>query len=246
MKLKYPGLITLTFLLLNCSDNRHKTPFGYRNDLKVSTKDGQPKDSGVFYFDPVSFRDTFPIPTLIAEPPYDTVSNIFSVPDDKVKKIFDIKIDSFALKWFSKELFGSGEPILSNYYLGKDIIRLTWLRSFHPRVIINFIKQGDKYSIETKLLNWTSRKEKIDNKSISNKEFDQLLGLLSQYNFYNSEEVDWKVPDADGSEWILEVHTKDGYHFLNKESPDFGRSNGIREIGEFMIKRSQASNEEIY
>lgn len=245
MKFSCLGTILLTFLT-GCVDKQQAIQFGYRNDPEVSNKEGQPIDSGVLYFDPASFRDTFPIPRLVADPPYDTVENVVTVPEDKVKKVFDVRIDSFALQLFSRRLVKSGEPVLSNYYLDKDIIRLTWLRSFHPGIVITFIRRDGKYSIDTRFLDGSDRTERTDSRQLAKKEFEELLAMLVQHNFYASEEVDWLPPDADGSEWILEVHTEAGYRLLNKQSPAIGQSNGLREIGEFMIKRSPASDEEIY
>src|SRR5208283_4904272 len=40
----------------------------------------------------------------------------------------DVPYDTFHLKLYSKVLFQLGEPILYNYYIGKPLIRLTWIR----------------------------------------------------------------------------------------------------------------------
>ncbi|MGE5432963.1 MAG: hypothetical protein ACM3QX_17920 [Syntrophomonadaceae bacterium] len=45
------------------------------------------------------------------------------------------------------------EPLLYNYYLDKDIIRLLWLRSFHRPVMIKIEKEGDAVTLTTKILN---------------------------------------------------------------------------------------------
>jgi hypothetical protein len=236
----------ITLICLGCSNSKDTGQIGYRNDSSVSDMNGNPTNKESFYFDPVDFRDTFPIPTLVVESPYDTIDDINKVPKDKIKEEFEIKTDSSSLKWFSRVLAENQEPILSNYYLGKDIYRLTWLRSFHQGVVIKIIKYRNEYTIETKWLKWTDRKAHTSTKRITADIITELQDVLKKYDFFSTESYNWEFPGDDGSEWILEVHTVDKYHFLNKWSPDLGRSNGLREIGEYIIKNSDAKDEEIY
>jgi hypothetical protein len=241
--------LTITFIALicfGCGNSSDISQIGYRNDLTVSDINGNPTSKESFYFDPVAFRDTFPIPTWVVEPPYDTIDDINRIPKDKIKEEFEIKTDSLSLKWFSEVLAENKEPILSNYYLGIDIYRLTWLRSFHQGVILKIIKDQNDYIIETKWLDWTDRKTHTSTKRITSDIVVELENLLKEHKFYSTESYDWEFPGNDGSEWILEVHTADRYHFLNKWSPDLGRSNGLREIGEYIIKNSDAKDEELY
>jgi len=241
--------LTITFITLicfGCSNSSDIKQIGYRNDLTVSDKNGNPTRKESFYFDPVAFRDTFPIPTLVVEPPYDTIDDINKVPKDKIKVEFEVNTDSFKLKWFSEVLAENKEPILSNYYLGTDIYRLTWLRSFHQGLVIKIIKDKNDYTIETKWLDWADQKAHISTKRITADIIAELENLLKVHKFYFSESYDWEFPGNDGSEWILEAHTANRYHFLNKWSPDFGHSKGLREIGEFIIENSDAKEEEIY
>jgi hypothetical protein len=241
--------LTITFITLicfGCGNSSEIRQIGYRNDLTVSDINGNPTSKESFYFDPDTFRDTSPIPIWIVEPPYDTIDDLNRIPQYKIKEEFEIKIDSFLLIWFSEVLAENKEPILSNFYLGTDIYRLTWLRSFHQGVVIKIIKDKNDYIIETKWLNWADQKAYISSKRIIADIVAELENLLKEHKFYSSESYDWELPGSDGSEWILEVHTADSYHFLNKWSPDLGQSNGLREIGEFIIKNSDAKEEEIY
>lgn len=241
--------LTVTFITIicfGCIGSNDKKQIGYRNDATTSDLKGNPTSRESFYFDPVAFLDTFPIPTWVVEPPYDTIKDINKVPYDKIKEEFEIKTDSFSLKWFSEVLAENQEPILSNYYLGKDIYRLTWLRSFHQDIVIKIIKDKNDYTIETKWLKWADQKAHISTKRITADIVTELENILKEHKFYSTESYDWVFPGNDGSQWILEVHTAHRYHFLNKWSPNLGHSKGLREIGEFIIKNSDAKEEEIY
>lgn len=97
----------------------------YLKDPKISNTQGIPKDSITFY-----------IPTSIRQ---DT-------------GILKTEIDTFMLNWFSSALYSAKEPILYNYYLGHDIYRFLWLRSFHRPVVISLHKDGIKVWLTTKEL----------------------------------------------------------------------------------------------
>jgi hypothetical protein len=98
----------------------------YLKDSKISNAQGVPKDSITFYF-PTSIRqDTGTVKT---------------------------EIDTFKLSWFSSALYSAKEPILNNYYLGHDIYRFLWLRSFHRPVVISLNKDGNKVWLTIKELN---------------------------------------------------------------------------------------------
>jgi hypothetical protein len=61
-------------------------------------------------------------------------------------------LDTFLLNWFSSALYAAEEPILHNYYLGHDIYRFLWLRSFHRPVVFSLHKNGDQVWMTTKML----------------------------------------------------------------------------------------------
>lgn len=98
----------------------------YLKDSKISNTQGVPKDSITFYF-PTSIR----------------------LDTDIVKT----EIDTFMLNWFSSALYSAKEPILYNYYLGHDIYRFLWLRSFHRPVVISLQKDRDNVWLTIKELN---------------------------------------------------------------------------------------------
>ena len=96
----------------------HAEKDNYSKDPKVSSTEGVCKDSISFYF-PTSIR-------------LDTNTVITG-------------IDAFMLNWFSSALYSAKEPILYNYYLGHDIYRFLWLRSFIDRLLFHSIRMVIKF-----------------------------------------------------------------------------------------------------
>lgn len=97
----------------------------YPNNITVSNQDGQPRDSLTFYYPFTVKRDSSLLLT---------------------------NIDSFRCSWYSSNLFAAKEPILYNYYLGHDMYRFLWLRSFDKPVIISLHKDEEKIWLITKEL----------------------------------------------------------------------------------------------
>jgi len=97
----------------------------YPKDKSVSNTNGKPKDSLTFYFPTAIKRDT---------------------------QIVKTKIDTFSLNRFSSVLYAAREPILYNFYLGHDIYRLLWLRTWHKPVIISINKNGNRVWLTIKEL----------------------------------------------------------------------------------------------
>lgn len=114
----------LGLLFVSCSETPIDKDY-YPKDTTVSGTNGTPKDSLSFYYPTTIQKDT---------------------------QIFKIDIDTFMLNWFSSALYSAKEPILYNYYLGHDIYRFLWLRSFHRPVVFSLHKDGDKVWLTTKEL----------------------------------------------------------------------------------------------
>lgn len=120
-------LIILLFglLLVSCFRTKSEKDY-YPKDQAISNIQGIPKDSLTFYFPATIQLDT---------------------------NIVTTEIDTFMLNWFSSALYSAKEPILYNYYLGHDIYRFLWLRSFHRPAIISLHNDGAKVWLTTKELN---------------------------------------------------------------------------------------------
>jgi hypothetical protein len=117
--------IFFTTLLVSCFRTKPEKD-NYPKNQSISDNQGKPKDSLTFYF-PASIQ-------------LDT-------------NIVTTEIDTFMLNWFSSALYAAKEPILYNYYLGHDIYRFLWLRSFNRPVIISLHKDRTKVWLTTKQLN---------------------------------------------------------------------------------------------
>jgi hypothetical protein len=115
----------LNFLFVLIFTSCINESFKYPNDLSVSNISGKPHDSLTFYF-----------PSSIQYGNKTTLT----------------KIDTFEQNWYSSALYSAKEPILFNSYLGHDIYRFLWLRSFHKPVVFSIHKKDDKVWLVTKEL----------------------------------------------------------------------------------------------
>ena len=84
--------------------------------------------------------------------PYDSLTFYYPAVFHVGSKIEYTQIDTFMYNWFSSNLHSAHEPILFNYYLGHDIYRFLWLRSFDRPVVISIHKNNEKVWLETRIL----------------------------------------------------------------------------------------------
>ncbi|MBN1186681.1 MAG: hypothetical protein JXB49_30670 [Bacteroidales bacterium] len=167
--------------------------------------------------------------------------------------------------WFSRDLYKLREPILYNFYLGKDIFRFTLIRAFDPTISIRIeiynktaniytrklerlygyvmIKRIDKNNIDTIYPNNNISLSINSEKEISILEIERIKNFIDSINLYNSYPVDGLVSE-DGSEWIFESHTREGYFFMNRYSPD--ETDVIYTLGEIFINLSDLQEKNIY
>lgn len=115
---------SLVLLFFSCSQTATDKDY-YPKDAAISGINGTPNDSLSFYYPTAIQRDT---------------------------QLFNTAIDTFMLNWFSSVLYSAQEPILYNYYIGHDIYRFLWLRSFHRPVVFSLHKNADKVWLTTKEL----------------------------------------------------------------------------------------------
>ena len=98
--------------------------YEFPNNPTISDEQGNPVSDSTFYFPLELFIDSI-----------------------KWANKTEIKQDTFSVKWFSQDLWFSKEPVLYNYYLGHSIYRLTWLRSFHPAIILRIENRNGEISL---------------------------------------------------------------------------------------------------
>ncbi|MBO9632420.1 MAG: hypothetical protein J7578_04835 [Chitinophagaceae bacterium] len=132
-------------------------------------------------------------------------------------------LDTFVNIWYSRMLSAMKEPVLANLEEDKEVIRFTWLRTFHHPVAIRIQKEKNKITLTAKVLNGAGGYEPgkiILNKTIkiNEEKWKELQAGLGQIHFFKlPTEID--ELGFDGSEWILEVATKHNYHFIARWSP---------------------------
>lgn len=229
-KVKYISVVLL-FTFTFC--NRDK--FSYTENPEISDSHGIPFDSSTWYF---------PAQSLTQMPPIAKEEGI---------------IDTFWHQAISKRLYGLNEPVLSNYYLGETIIRLTWIRSFHPLVVLRLTdNNGKNYlyengyaqqrdSIKTTYGFYQEKINLIPIRNcipISHKLYAKIDSLLDSGQFYKMPSTEFVPIGLDGSEWILEVHKKGKYHLIWRWSPE--TSDFIRKVGDNLLNMSSFRNEERY
>ncbi|MGE5352929.1 MAG: hypothetical protein ACM3S2_19195 [Ignavibacteriales bacterium] len=235
----------------------------YKNDGNISDEKGNPADSNVSYF-----PQKMPVEKSF-------FSERLSTQNDSV----NYQIKKFDFASVTKQFIAFKEPVLDNYYLGKDIIRLLWTRSFHRPVMIKMERQGDAVTLTTKILNRypelfplkstikflppvnksKHRKkevikeiplppQKIDvhidlNKTtrLSPKEWETMLGKLNEIDFFHMTPYRREV-GLDGSDWLLETHLSDRYHYVFRWSPH----DSFQKCCEYLIGLSEVKNEERY
>jgi hypothetical protein len=214
--------------------------YDFPNNYKLTTKNGTPYSDSTIYFPVEIFKDTL-----------------------EWENGNEIKNDSFSVRWYSKELQALKEPILFNQYLGKNIYRFTWLRSFHEPIILRIESdtRGNITLIEKKLYEFKSLVIDIDSTShyktdstkveeltlkLSKTYWDSFEQLLFKNNFLAMSTTVAYEYGTDGSEWILEKHCKDGYYVVNRWAPDNKRYSSFRNICDYLIDLSNYKNEERY
>ncbi len=201
--------------------------------------------------------------------PFKTFLDSSLIKDDSAKTVtYFSKIDTFSLQWFSFNLQTMKEPILYSQYLGKEIYRFSWFRSFDPPVTITLEKDQGEYFIITKKTNrlfYQSPTRLLyyrDNivagikdtlplylqinqrKQIEKSQYKTFVDILKQTEFTCISPRGIENVGVDGSEWIIEVHNKNGYYYVDRHSPQ--DSTPLRKLGEYLINLSAVKNEKRY
>ncbi|HPO63441.1 MAG TPA: hypothetical protein PK762_10220 [Candidatus Kapabacteria bacterium] len=242
-------VILISFLFVISCDEKEiefENLYSYKNDKNICDSLGRPANDSVSYF---------PIEYLIdgnsrgIDPYINYRHLIYS----------DLKV--YQVAWSSGFFHEMKEPILSNCYLNKEIIRFTLGRTFHPTIIIRIEKKDkDIIVIERKNVVFTSENKdennnhylKIDStqiiEKISNFKYDDWLNLIELIKRSSSELIPsalYEMP-IDGSNWLLEIHTKKGFYFFDRCSPNPKEYPAFRKICEYILDLSSFKNEERY
>ena len=89
----------------------------------------------------IQFSDTFNLPK-------DSLAFYFPVPSFSDRP----SADSFVQNWYSSALYSFKEPLLSQNYVGYNIYRFLWLRSFHRPVVFTLHNNKGHVWLNTKML----------------------------------------------------------------------------------------------
>ena len=82
-----------------------------------------------------------------------------NLPKDSLAFYFPIntfsdmpRVDSFVQNWYSSALYSFKEPVLSQSFVGHNIYRFLWLRSFHRPVVFALHQSEGQVWLNTKML----------------------------------------------------------------------------------------------
>ncbi|MDU0370128.1 hypothetical protein ACFPAF_06975 [Hymenobacter endophyticus] len=131
-------LLLFPLLLAACS-SPYDSAHSYPQNPAVSNTEGHPRDSTTFYFPAAdSLHPAYLPKSKRPSVVWNTDVRFANCADD-------LKGASYTLTYFDA-------PVLSNYYLGTDIIRFLWERSFHRPVLLTLHYSSEGSTLRTQLL----------------------------------------------------------------------------------------------
>ncbi|MEQ9375859.1 MAG: hypothetical protein RIG68_11810 [Imperialibacter sp.] len=234
------SLLIVSIILAGCIvSTSEPTLYPYLSDPDISNKLGEPVTDSAYFFPIEHFIDSI-----------------------KFSNTIEIRLDTFSVEWYSEQLRFMSEPILYNFYLGKQVYRLTWLRSLHPGIVLRLENLNGEIILTQKELTLIKPWKRVDSvtytyaperfklkdksKKLKSEFWRDFERLLADNNFDNMPTtVAWEV-GTDGSEWILERHDKDGYFVVNRWTPNERQYKNFREIGDYLIDASIFKKDERY
>lgn len=150
-------------------------------------------------------------------------------------------LGAFHARWFSQHLAAAGEPSLflasqRTQNPGNSTLRFTWLRTFHPPVIIRIDNSNGTHRLTAKQLSGAGgyapgRIARTVSRDLSADEVRSLRTLLTRNQFFQLPGATC-VMGLDGAEWAFEQVNADGYRLVRRWSPTDGPAH---EVGLFLI-----------
>lgn len=131
-------------------------------------------------------------------------------------------LDSFRNGWFTRELKNLQEPsLLKNK--DEDIIRLTWLRSFHPAISIRLQHQKESFILVKKIQTENFKSPKADSFRIGFSDWSEFLSELERKANYKAMSctVIEKNQAMDGGIIILETNMNNTYKFIYRSTDNY-------------------------
>ncbi|GAB3759798.1 hypothetical protein [Spirosoma pomorum] len=150
--------------------------------------------------------------------PKDLASYYFPLvlsPDSSVY----VGLDPFMNRRYSEVLAILNEPVLYRNHSDTVIYRLTWLRAFHPPVVIRLEEYKGTSWLVWKVHDKTSSPQLITNrKKLDQKTYNTFTQKVSRAAFWQLS-TNEDVLGLDGSSWILEGKLPDRYHVVDRFMP---------------------------
>lgn len=202
-------LMVVTVLGCKSSDNDVRKEVFYDASIKVDANN-VPLSSTQFYFPLIEREDSVP----------KSAKEDSAISSDKGYKD-PFHIDSFHNKWYSEHLFRMKEPLLFNKPCDSEIVRVTWLRTFHNPIVITLEKKEDKYTLHWKRCDGKGGYDPgkmIEDKSkeVDINNWKELNKTLRQVNFWNKGSI-YEPLMCDGARSIVEAAGPDYYWLQSRQ-----------------------------
>lgn len=168
-------------------------------------------------------------------------------------------LSDFEARWYSSQLRAASEPSLSQPIRRgaqpkQRAIRFTWLRSFHPPIVVRI--EGLETATPRMIAKQLSGAggyapggiaKRVD-RELASSEALTLLGLLADTHLDKTSSKTAALkecgpPGLDGAEWLVEVVDSRGYHFAKNWSPQAG---DVRRMGLALIALTGWTVEPVY
>jgi hypothetical protein len=162
-------------------------------------------------------------------------------------------VSDFEDEWYSKHLQASAEPSLYERTLGPTLsnfsaIRFTWLRSFHPTIVIRIEQLNSSAPIMTaKQLSGAGGYDagkislKVERRLMP-KETNEFKRIYREASVFAQRPVICTL-GLDGAEWIVEGVQGKNYRYVSRWSPEDGP---VRQLGLAMLKLTGWTVKPIY
>jgi len=225
----------------------------YVQNPYISDKKGIPCDNNSYYFPVIVGTDTviyFRIDSDVRLLPLRYKDEIIAELGQEaiIDSIRYHAINDYAQKYYSRYMYEFNEPILYNYYLEKDIVRLTCFSSQDPPSLIKIEKKDNEVIMHKKALNSYISNLHINKPSEdyqsaikseeklleiivdtiiyrTKEQFTELMALIDTSKITSLVPYESIVYGLDGVDWILEIHTNRGYYYIKRweiqDTPSF-------------------------
>jgi hypothetical protein len=144
--------------------------------------------------------------------------------------------------WYSGQLAAAQEPSLYSESLnphiaGRMTVRFTWLRTFHPPVVVRLEIAGQDVRLIAKQLSGAGGYEagtiakRID-RPLTVREGVRVRAALARTHVFALPATEGGL-GADGAQWLFEGVDERGYHFVHRWSPKNG---DVRDLGMVLLR----------